>query len=252
MVSSRQGLHPTEDVLFAFFSKTYGKSREGLTSEQVLKRIEDGRLFGFVECDIHVPEHRRHYFSEMCPIFKNVELSREDLSEHMKQFAEEENYLKRPQRYLVGSLKGDKILLLTELLRWYMEKGLVVTKVYRVVEYERKALFRRFGASVTEARRAGDIDPSLKLVADTNKLIGNSAYGKLCQDKSKHKNVSYSTCGKKASDAVRSGFFHSLNILDDEVFEISAFKRRVSQNCISLPFTERVSDLNHLLLCSTV
>ena len=68
----------------------------------------------------------------------------------------------------MGSLKGNKILLLTELLRWYMDKGLVVTKVYRVIEYERKALFTRFGASVTAARRAGDVDPELKLVADTN------------------------------------------------------------------------------------
>jgi len=213
--------------LSSFFAKTYGQRRDGIPVEEILQRVRDDSLFGFVECDIHVPQDKWEYFKEMSPIFKNIELCRENLSPHMRQFAEEENFLKRPQRYLVGSMKGEKILLLTKLLRWYMDKGLVVTKVHRVVEYEKKALFKKFGMSVTEARRLGDCDPTQKLVADTNKLIGNSAYGKLCQDKSKHKNVTYSTSGSKASEAVRSGFFHSLNVLDSEVFEISAFKRIV-------------------------
>ena len=29
--------------------------------------------FGFVECDIEVPDHLKDYFSEMTPIFKNVD-----------------------------------------------------------------------------------------------------------------------------------------------------------------------------------
>ena len=236
--------------LSAFFAKTYGQMRSGMTESDILQRVKEGKLFGYVECDIHVPASREDYFSEMSPIFKNMELSRDDLSAHMRQFAEEEGFLKRPQRYLVGSMKGDKILLATELLRWYMEKGLVVTKVYKVIEYERKALFRRFGDSVTAARRAGDADPRLKLVADTNKLIGNSAYGKLCQDKTKHKAVSYSTCSKTASDAIRSGLFHSLNIIDDDVFEISCFKKRVS--CILRHFLSLASCFLHLLHVLTI
>ena len=104
----------------------------------------------------------------------------------------------------------------------------MVTEIYKVIEYERSPLFRSFGESVTAARRAGDADPSFKLNADTNKLIGNSAYGKLCQDKTKHKNVMYTTNAKKASDAIRSRYFHSLNILDKNTFEVSLFKKRVS------------------------
>ena len=214
--------------LSAYNAITYGGFRDGMSVNNILERVKDGRLFGFVECDVSVPEDKVDYFSEMSPVFKNVDLSREHLSPHMSEFAKQFGFLKQPQRYLVGSLRGDKILVFTELLRWYLEKGLTVTRVYKVIEYERSALFKKFGASVTAARRAGDADPSLKLVADTNKLIGNSAYGKLCQDKSKHKNVTYSSNSKKASTAVRSKFFHSLNPLDDDTFEISSFKRRVS------------------------
>ena len=36
---------------------------------------------------------------------------------------------------------------------------------------------------VTEARRSGDINKELKVIADTCKLIGNSAYGGIIMDK---------------------------------------------------------------------
>jgi hypothetical protein len=39
-----------------------------------LNKILDGRLFGFVECDIRVPDHLEAKFSEIAPIFKNFEL----------------------------------------------------------------------------------------------------------------------------------------------------------------------------------
>ena len=39
-------------------------------------------------------------FSEMSPIFKNVSLSRSDLSPHMRTFAKDNGFLKRPQRCL--------------------------------------------------------------------------------------------------------------------------------------------------------
>ena len=41
-----------------------------LTQDQIIQYIKDGHLFGFVECDIHTPEHLKDYFSEMTPIFK--------------------------------------------------------------------------------------------------------------------------------------------------------------------------------------
>ena len=37
--------------------------------------------------------------------------------------------------------------------------------------------FQEFVSDVTEARRAGDRDPDLSIIADLSKLIGNSAYG---------------------------------------------------------------------------
>ena len=53
----------------------------------------------------------------------------------MQTNAEEHNIMAKPRRSLVGSMKGEKILLATTLLKWYLEHGLEVTKVHQVVEF---------------------------------------------------------------------------------------------------------------------
>ncbi|CAH3180046.1 unnamed protein product, partial [Porites lobata] len=141
-----------------------------MSPERILSEVRNERLFGCVEVDIRVPEHLKEKFSEMCPIFKNTEISRDDIGDFMKAFAEEHNIMAQPRRSLIGSMKGEKILLATPLLKWYLEHGLEVTKVYQVVEFTPEPCFKPFGDAVSDARRAGDADPSKAIIADTMKL----------------------------------------------------------------------------------
>ena len=67
--------------------------RHPLSEEGLLHGIIDGRLFGYVQCDIEVPEHLRDYFSNFPPIFKNTAVSRDDIGNLMKQYAEKENIM---------------------------------------------------------------------------------------------------------------------------------------------------------------
>jgi hypothetical protein len=39
-----------------------------------------------LEVDLHVPDHLKPTFAEMSPIFKNVEVSRDDIGDHMRQY----------------------------------------------------------------------------------------------------------------------------------------------------------------------
>jgi hypothetical protein len=61
--------------------------------------------------------------------------------------------------HLLGSMFGEKIMIITPLLKWYLLKGLVVTRIYQVVEYSPATCFQKFGEAVSDARRAGDADP---------------------------------------------------------------------------------------------
>ena len=109
-----------------------------------------------MEVDIHVPPHLKEKFSEMCPFFKNTNISRENIGEYMQSYAEENKIIAQPRRSLIGSLKGEKILLAIPLLKWYLEYGLKVTKVYQVIEFSPKPCLKPFGDAVSDARRAGD------------------------------------------------------------------------------------------------
>ena len=89
----------------------------------------------------------------------------------MQTFAEEEKIMSQPRRSLVGSYFGEKILLASPLIKWYLEHGLEVTHIYQVVEYTPVPCFSPFGEAVSDARRAGDVDTNKASIADTMKLV---------------------------------------------------------------------------------
>ena len=136
------------------------RQKWNMTQQQIITAVVDGTLFGMVECDVRVPSELRAHFAEMQPIFKNVTVTRDDIGPFMRQYAEEHDIMSTPRRMLVGSYHGEKILLATPLLRWYLAHGLVVDRVYQIVEYSRKPCFRRFGESVSAARARATPTPT--------------------------------------------------------------------------------------------
>ena len=65
--------------------------------------------------------------------------------------------------------------------------------MYQVIEYEPNPCFRRFGESVSAARREADEDPDKAIIADTMKLLGNSGYAKTVTNVDRHRYVKYCT-----------------------------------------------------------
>ena len=183
-----------------------------MTSQQILRGVRDGTIFGLIECDVSVPITLHAHFSEMQPVFKNIRLTRDDLGPFM----------------LVGSFHGDKILLATPILRWYLEHGLEVTRVYQVVEYTPIPCFRRFGDAVSTARREGDVYPHKAIIADTMKLLGNSGYGKTITNVDRHRDMKYCT-EKAASLMVNDRRFRQLDVVVvDDAYEIAMNKKTVT------------------------
>ena len=197
--------------------------------QTIIDAVRDERLFGVIECDIEVPSHLKDYFSEMPPIFKNCIVSKEDIGPHMRDFSDENGLMSQPRRTLIGSLRGDKIMLITPLVKWYLDHGLQITKVYEVIEYQPKSCFTEFGKKVVDARRAGDVDPHQAIVAETMKLIGNSAYGKTITNKEKFTNVS--TClDSEAPRKINSPHFRHLTLVGEDVCELEMSKTSITMD----------------------
>ena len=194
-----------------------------MTQQQIITAVVDGTLFGMVECDVRVPEHLQDHFAEMQPIFKNATVTRDDIGPFMRQYAEEHDIMSTPRRMLVGSYHGEKLLLATPLLRWYLAHGLIVDRVYQVVEYEPNPCFQRFGESVSAARRAGDSDPEKAIIADTMKLLDNSGYGKTVTNVDRHRNVTYST-EVGTSLLINNKRFCQLDVVTEDAYEVTSSK----------------------------
>ena len=140
-----------------------------------MQGIIEGRLFGYVQCDIEVPEHLRDFSPNFYPIFKNIVVSRDDIGNLMKQYAENENIMVQPRRMLISSFTLINGTNITPLLLFYLKLGLVFKKIHRFVQYTPKKCFDNLVQSAVDARRQGDENPNSSAVAETMKLLANSS-----------------------------------------------------------------------------
>ena len=126
-------------------------------------------------------------------------------------------------------MKARQVLLATPLLRWYLNHGMTVTKVYQVVEFQSQRCFRDFVREVSDARRQVDLDPNTAIIANTMKVIGNSGYGSLIMDKTKHREIMY-VQGKNATCLkLNDPLFYKLDCLHEEeqYYEVEMAKREI-------------------------
>ena len=137
-----------------FFQNAPSLHPEPLTTSDILELLQTGELFGILRLDTETPEHLKEMFSEMCPIFKNVDISLGDVGLYMKQYGEEHGFMKQPQRSLISSYFGRDILLITSLLQYYLSLGLKITRIYEVVQFERKPFFKGFVDQVKQRSRS--------------------------------------------------------------------------------------------------
>ena len=199
------------------------RPRWTMTQQQILAAVFDGTQFGMVEFDVCVPEELQDYFSEMQPVFKNASVTRDDIGPFIRQYAGEHGIVTKPRVMLVGSFRGFKILLATPLSRWYLAHGVVVDRVYQIIEYEPNPCFRRFGESVSTARLAGNEDPDKAIIADTMKLLGNSGYGKTVTNVDRHRDVKYCT-EIGTSSLINNKRFRQPDVVTDDACKIEMNK----------------------------
>lgn len=191
----------------------------------LINDVENGNFFGVVECDIKVPDNLLDYFSEMAPIFKNIEITFDDISHETKQQVNP-NY---KNKKLVGSMFGKKMLFHTDLLRWYIRKGSIVNNVTYAVQYEKKSPFKTVVEEVSDARRAGDRDVNYKVRGEMMKLMGNSSYGKCFTNFVKHERVKIVPENKYDRNVLKNAYKSHEDLIEgfEFRFKMTSFKQNI-------------------------
>lgn len=220
------------------FPKFYLNNRHSVSESQIVQGILSGELFGAVEVDISVPDKwpkgkeqstsPKEYFSEMCPIFSTVNVGISDIGEHMRSFILEKDLSTKDRKMLISEMKAEKILLFTPLIQWYLKHGMVITRIHQVVEFLPNACFKSFEETITSARRDGDLFPEQGIIADTMKLLGNSAYGGVIMQKEKHQKIKYVHSRGEAVMIANWQSFRKMEELGENFYEIELAKDKVT------------------------
>ena len=117
-------------------------------------------------------------------------------------------------------MKSENILLSTPLLKWYLEHDLIVSRIYQVTEFRKLKCFASFCNEVTQARREGDSNSGLDVIANTMKLIGNSGYGSLIMAVEKFQNIKYVKGQREVFSKIKSPLFRNAT----EILKFSSYR----------------------------
>ena len=167
-----------------------------MSEKEFLREVTTGRLLGMLEVDILVPEicsdrfsHPTtilsQYFQEMSPLFCTTEVPYDFIGKHVQEHMRRFGLSKNPRRLLVGGMKARQLLIATPLLKWNLEHGLEMTKIYQVIEYTHQRCVHEFVEEVSKDRRQGDTDPNKDIIGGTTKVRGNSSFGSTIMDQEK-------------------------------------------------------------------
>ena len=144
----------------------------------------------------------------------------------MKNYAEDERFLSQPQKMLISSFTLQNGTLITPLLLFYLQLGLVCTKKHRFLENTPKKCFNSFVQSAVDARRQGDEIPNSSVVAETMKILANSSYGYQIMDRSQHTVTKYLT-DEKTHAAIISKLFKKLDHVNNSLYEVELAKAQI-------------------------
>ena len=144
----------------------------------------------------------------------------------MKNYAEKKKIMVSTREMLISSFTLQNGTLITPLQLFYLQLGLVCTKVPCFVEYTPKKCFNSFVQSAVNSRRQGDENPNSSVVAETMKLLANSSYGYQIMDRGRHTVTKYLT-DEKTHTAINSKLFKNLDHVNNSLYEVELAKAQI-------------------------
>ena len=127
---------------------------------------------------------------------------------------------------LISSYCLEDGTLITPLLLFHLELGLVCKNIYRFVEYIPGKRFNNFVQSAVNACREGDENPNSSVIAETMELLANSSYGYQIKDRSRH-TVKKHWNDEKTHGAIHTKYFKRLDHINDQLYEVELAKAKI-------------------------
>ena len=197
--------------------------RCSLAMEQLLYEMKTEIFFVYVQCDIQAPDGLTVNFANFLLIFKNTLVSKNDIGDLMKTYAEEEGIVSQPRKLFISSFTLQNGPLVTPLPLFLSESSLVGSRLHRFIEYTPRTCFNSFVQSTVDAGRQKVGNTFSNIVAETMKLLANSFYGYQILDRSRQRVTKYLN-DEKTHGAISSGVFKKLNHVNNAFYGVQLAK----------------------------
>ena len=161
-----------KELIGQFSPPFYSTHPSTVTQEQILTAVKNDTFYGLILCDLHLPDHLKKIWDQYPPLCGKSDVSFQDIGKYMQNYYIQNDIPFKTQNMLMQAFQGENMLLPNELLKWYLQKGLIVTRIKEVVESVPGYPFLEFANAVTSMRRRADLNPDEAIKASIAKLIG--------------------------------------------------------------------------------
>lgn len=152
-----------------------GRERGPMSEEQLLEMIESGEMFGagLVSAEIS-QEQMDTDFKELGPFVCKKVITFDMLSPQVQQQIKDTGRSTEDREMLIDCCEAEELFVTSELLRWYLSKGVCVRRVISWFEYLPTKTGQVFIDKVTTHRRKADESETTRQIANMWKLSGPS------------------------------------------------------------------------------
>jgi len=194
------------------------------SKERLIKKIQRGKLYGFVQCSMRVKPTEKYYnmYCEHPPFYvtRDITSAVEDDKGNEKEVT---------NKKLSSYMECHDVLIGTPLFLWYLQQpGIQCLEIEQVIAYKAGTPYKAFVELGAEMRRSKN-----KIAGNLWKLMLNSAFGKMAQNNAAYDSLLMTTDIDKVNRHVNKSHFKSgseVTINGETLFKIKSAKRKVKQN----------------------
>lgn len=205
----------------------------------------EGDIGYVLEVDLHYPKklHKLHENFPLAP--QNIEIDYQNLSPFAKESLFRTSNAKKYTDVKLSATFHDRknYIVHFKLLKFYLSKGLILTKVHKVVSFIQKPFIKPFIEMCTVERQKS----KSKFEQDQFKKVANSTYGKTIQNVRNYTVVKLHNRKKSLLRAISHHTFKNFVILDENLVQTNHFTPVIEHNK-PIPIGMTILELSKLIM----
>ena len=146
------------------------------------ENITKGYLF---EVDIEYPKELHDYHNDLPLAPEKIKPKVEWCSKLQKDYVVKHKGYKPNEKLITTLFDKERYVLFHENLFWYLQQGLILKKIYRVISFDQKPWMEPYIRFNTEKRTGAKND----FEKDFFKLLNNSVFGKTMEDVRNYRDI---------------------------------------------------------------